>query len=631
MPIVAFDPDNNPVTALGVVHFNDPKAGHYRAAVLSADRPLELRPFAFPECGDYITLDVAPSLLTGVSAAAVRDLGMTTSEDGVEPAESLGRQAEFRLTSLLAFGAYAAYSARSDVMRRLRAIKLKAINRKSQEAWVTILVGVTGYEPLKGASVKAFLRNVQALLPGGSPGGGDQRLRPIVNLPGTAYLTARCPLGSYSVEVSLPGIPPTRFAMNGMAGRVSTLVIGVADDGNLEVLQYLFKLGGGDLEETDLPLIEKAQRFFVAGRPVPASIIDALLDAKMTDPLTACLAGYALVRDGRREQFRGDFRKGDTSWNEYSAMQNMLNHFGNLCDTHILAGLCAPEDRHSYFSKALECGLPVFADGFRVLIDYFGKALDRYPSEFDRARRTLSIGTAYSSWLSREPQLAVQNGRFEPPPVQWRQLEIERPRIERFLTGCGLVTVVGDKGTQGAGTGFLVAPDLVVTANHVVGQATETARVYFSRADECRVTGGAPGDGILCECLAIYPEARVALLRLMEPLNSTFVLPVSELDHGKPGRAICVLGYNVDLKSSVVRKFLLPGFILAAVDEGETFDHDASTVGGSGGAPVLDVETGTVIGMHWGGMAEGGYKRNRASRFLRPFIWETAGQAEAGG
>lgn len=98
----------------------------------------------------------------------------------------------------------------------------------------------------------------------------------------------------------------------------------------------------------------------------------------------------------------------------------------------------------------------------------------------------------------------------------------------------------------------------------------------------------------------------------MEPLNSTFVLPVSELDHGKPGRAICVLGYNVDLKSSVVRKFLLPGFILAAVDEGETFDHDASTVGGSGGAPVLDVETGTVIGMS---------RKARRSQLRRSSVW----------
>lgn len=141
-----------------------------------------------------------------------------------------------------------------------------------------------------------------------------------------------------------------------------------------------------------------------------------------------------------------------------------------------------------------------------------------------------------------------------------------------------------------AGTGFVVAPDLVVTAAHVV-EGYES--MVVTSIDGSERTGSAIG---------FAPGQDAALIQLDEPLGTE---PLQWSDRTpRVGSDISVLGYplNLDLSvtagtiSGVDRTILFPS--------GETIPNvmqtDALTNPGNSGGPWLD-DTGSVIGLHIAG------------------------------
>lgn len=141
-----------------------------------------------------------------------------------------------------------------------------------------------------------------------------------------------------------------------------------------------------------------------------------------------------------------------------------------------------------------------------------------------------------------------------------------------------------------AGTGFVIAPDLVVTAAHVVEGYDE---MIVTSIDGTERVGSAIG---------FAPGQDAALIRLVEPVEAT---PLRWSDRTpRVGSDISVLGYplNLDLSvtggtiSGVGRTILFPnGEIIPNV-----MQTDALTNPGNSGGPWLD-ETGSVIGLHIAG------------------------------
>lgn len=141
-----------------------------------------------------------------------------------------------------------------------------------------------------------------------------------------------------------------------------------------------------------------------------------------------------------------------------------------------------------------------------------------------------------------------------------------------------------------AGTGFVIAPDLVVTAAHVV-----------EGYDEMIVTS-IDGTERVGQAIGFAPGQDAALIRLVEPVEAT---PLRWSDRTpRVGSDISVLGYplNLDLSvtggtiSGVGRTILFPnGEIIPNV-----MQTDALTNPGNSGGPWLD-ETGSVIGLHIAG------------------------------
>ncbi len=76
--------------------------------------------------------------------------------------------------------------------------------------------------------------------------------------------------------------------------------------------------------------------------------------------------------------------------------------------------------------------------------------------------------------LEGRPALLVRNGKFEKPPPKWTALEGIRDRIEAMLSSVGRIEVTGHPSLDWVGTGFLVAPDVVMTNRHVAKEFAGT-------------------------------------------------------------------------------------------------------------------------------------------------------------
>jgi len=156
----------------------------------------------------------------------------------------------------------------------------------------------------------------------------------------------------------------------------------------------------------------------------------------------------------------------------------------------------------------------------------------------------------------------------------------------------------------GSGSGFVVAPGLVVTNAHVVAPARQ-------QADQYGVAIVPPqGDGLITATIVRYsPLSELALLEFrsgppLTPLTISTVEP-------RPGDGVVALGYpDVDYQGATGADLLRPtpasrtsGQIASLRDRAPTGDpiptinHQAVISSGSSGGPLLD-ECGRVIGVN---------------------------------
>ena len=231
------------------------------------------------------------------------------------------------------------------------------------------------------------------------------------------------------------------------------------------------------------------------------------------------------------------------------------------------------------------------------------------------------------------PVLAVVDGapRLEFADAEsrvWRSrlTAIEGP-LRLAARAVGRIEVEGHPHFQWVGTGWLVAPDLVVTNRHV---AQQFAMGYGSGFTFRRGTAGALGVSIdflrevessdrfearVHEVLAIADEdgPDVAVLRVEPARAASHPSPVDL--HPWPvesGRQVAVIGYpardprvpDQELVRTIFgdvydSKRLAPGQITSA--EPDLLLHDCSTLGGNSGSVVVDLESGNAVGLHFAG------------------------------
>lgn len=168
------------------------------------------------------------------------------------------------------------------------------------------------------------------------------------------------------------------------------------------------------------------------------------------------------------------------------------------------------------------------------------------------------------------------------------------------------------------GTGFLVAPDLLLTNRHVVHELSlgtghlppGRALVNFSYED------GSPRSDDIAVVAVVRQDPGgldLAVLRLERPGCT----PEACLRFGEAvavvDDAVAVLGFPAEASErnpafapqifprALGVKRVSPGLVSQRMLGTPVFCHDASTLGGSSGSPVLSLPDATVLGVHCGG------------------------------
>jgi serine protease Do len=157
----------------------------------------------------------------------------------------------------------------------------------------------------------------------------------------------------------------------------------------------------------------------------------------------------------------------------------------------------------------------------------------------------------------------------------------------------------GQYSLQGHGSGFAVAPDLIVTNAHVVEAARQDPRVRIG------IVPSAGKSGYFAKIIAIAPDKDLALLKLTEPgtLAPATLFTGSVTD----GEDVVAVGYpgNVDLAQGLnvgdIVSPTTPVKTRGNVSSGrsskafDTILHTAPLGAGNSGGPLLD-ECGRVLG-----------------------------------
>ncbi len=234
----------------------------------------------------------------------------------------------------------------------------------------------------------------------------------------------------------------------------------------------------------------------------------------------------------------------------------------------------------------------------------------------------------------KRPAIDVINGAYAVQHPLWTHFSTDdaiRDRLEAVIPRVGRIEVPGNDLVPYAGTGFVVGDGLIMTNRHVAVvfaggpgdlafQPGAASAVDFLRE---RPFGGGDGGSLLLtvtEVVMIHPYWDMALLRVEGLDDERPPLPLSlSTPEAVDGHEVALLGYpafdprnDAEVQDRVFGgvynvKRLMPGLLNG---RGRTASfgkqvssalHDASTLGGASGSCVVDVETGEVVALHFGG------------------------------
>ena len=201
--------------------------------------------------------------------------------------------------------------------------------------------------------------------------------------------------------------------------------------------------------------------------------------------------------------------------------------------------------------------------------------------------------------LEIEAQAAAAPLRFapvtvptEPPPVAPMPevgvlgVNVRRPALGgappllEDVIGAAIPAIVSIQSLAGNGTGFFVAPGVVVTNEHVI-------------SDNWNVTLKSAGTSMRARVTQLAPEFDLALLRVDTPVGQS-ILPLGTATTARVGQEVIAIGFALGLLENTVTRGIISGIRTAG---SATFvQTDAAINPGNSGGPLLD-RNGRVIGI----------------------------------
>ena len=229
--------------------------------------------------------------------------------------------------------------------------------------------------------------------------------------------------------------------------------------------------------------------------------------------------------------------------------------------------------------------------------------------------RVLSVFSSYD----RPALLATEHTFDLPASGPWREvLELNRVAIERVLPRVGRIV----RGAATLGTGFSVDGNRLLTNWHVAQHFARKAGAVYALTAEA--AGPAPTIGIDFLSLKDNPARRKARfsrvvavdeendLALLEYAGDNCDLARLPLGGDTPeNMAVAAIGFpseEVALTDSMKERYEIvfgghydvkrvsPGKVRASAPG--VITHDCSTLGGSSGSPIIDLQSGALVGLH---------------------------------
>ncbi len=153
------------------------------------------------------------------------------------------------------------------------------------------------------------------------------------------------------------------------------------------------------------------------------------------------------------------------------------------------------------------------------------------------------------------------------------------PALEDVI-GAAIPAIVSIESPAGRGTGFFVAPGVVVTNEHVISGNWNVMLKSAGVSMRARVT-------------KLAPEFDLALLRVDNPVGQA-ILPLGTATTARVGQEVIAIGFALGLLENTVTRGIISGIRTAG---SATFvQTDAAINPGNSGGPLLD-RNGRVIGI----------------------------------
>lgn len=254
-----------------------------------------------------------------------------------------------------------------------------------------------------------------------------------------------------------------------------------------------------------------------------------------------------------------------------------------------------------------------------------GAALDKMKKGKSDLTPSEQLGLEAIVHLFGRPALLVQDGDFGTPPDEWKQLQDKREMLKGIIPSVGRVDLEGHHTFPWCGTSFLIGDGILMTNRHVAAifSALEGKEWKFASGVKARVDyreeyqRDLANEFKIDKVLGVHPTYDLALLSVAKKAGKTKAPAVLMLSAKQPKATkdadVAVIGYpafdsrngrteQMDIFKNIFNvKRLQPGKSTGLKQTPQILGHDCSTLGGNSGSCVVDLETGKVIGLHFGG------------------------------
>ena len=229
------------------------------------------------------------------------------------------------------------------------------------------------------------------------------------------------------------------------------------------------------------------------------------------------------------------------------------------------------------------------------------------------------------------PSLLIQNKKYATPSsTTWkRRLKPFQDKLNSVIPSVGRVELFHHEDFEWVGTAWVIDDRTLVTNRHVANEFARKSRdgKFTFRSNPAGQTMAAAIDfreehevaineTVAVKSIAfIADESRtspdIAFLRVARGTKLPQPIPLAEKS-ANDDTMVCVIGYPAwdgrrNGMTEMTRIFgdvfnvkrMAPGFITGGT--GTRVTHDCSTLGGNSGSPIVNIETGEAVGLHFAG------------------------------